>query len=53
MVLVDVLQPLRTMPGGELAADLRPDGVHLSEDASSALAPWLASQVTKAVQARK
>jgi peptidoglycan/LPS O-acetylase OafA/YrhL len=51
MVVVDVLQHLRTLPGGELAPDLRPDGVHLSEDAAIALAPWLASQVTKAVQA--
>jgi lysophospholipase L1-like esterase len=53
MIVVDVLQHLRTLPGGELAEDLRPDGVHLSEDASSALAPWLASQVTKAVRDSK
>lgn len=50
MVVVDVLQHLRTLPGGELSPDLRPDGVHLSEDASSALAPWLTAQVMKAVR---
>jgi peptidoglycan/LPS O-acetylase OafA/YrhL len=49
MVVVDVLQHLRTLPGGELSPDLRPDGVHLTEDASSALAPWLTAQVRKAV----
>ena len=53
MVVVDVLQHLRTLPGGELSPDLRPDGVHLSEDASSALAPWLTSQVVKAVRAAR
>jgi len=53
MVVVDVLQHLRTLPGGELSTDLRPDGVHLSEDAAVALAPWLTAQIRKAVGSSK
>ena len=50
LVVVDVAEHLRSLPGGELDPELRPDGVHLSENASTALAPWLAAQIVKAVQ---
>jgi peptidoglycan/LPS O-acetylase OafA/YrhL len=49
MVVVDLAAHLRSLPGGEMDPDLRPDGVHFSEEASKTLAGWLVDEVKQAV----
>lgn len=48
--VIDLAQYLRNAPGGELDPALRPDGVHLSEQASIELASWLGPQVLGALR---
>jgi len=43
--VIDVAGHLRSLPGGELDPRLRPDGVHLTEDASEEIVGWLGPEV--------
>ena len=52
MVVVDLAAHLRSLPGGELDPDLRPDGVHFSEESSKEIAEWLAPLVIDLVRGR-
>jgi len=46
--VVDLAGYLRILPGGELDADYRPDGIHLTKEASAKIAgDWLASEVLR------
>ena len=46
--VVDLASYMRTLPGGELDTDYRPDGVHLTNEASAKLAKdWLADEVLR------
>jgi hypothetical protein len=42
MVVLDLRGYLRSLPGDEMDRELRPDGVHFSEEASADLVEWLA-----------
>jgi hypothetical protein len=45
---VDLAGYMRTLPGGELDEEYRPDGIHLTADASAKLAgDWLASEILR------
>jgi hypothetical protein len=52
MVVIDLAGHLRSLPGGEMDAALRPDGVHFSEQASGELVHWLAPAIVDAVRSR-
>jgi peptidoglycan/LPS O-acetylase OafA/YrhL len=48
MRLVDLAGHLRSLPGGELDPDLRPDGVHFTVESSREVAEWLAPAILTA-----
>lgn len=48
--VIDVAAHLRAGPGGELDPSIRPDGVHVSEEASGPLAQWLAPAILAALE---
>lgn len=52
MVVLDLVGYLRSLPGNEMDARLRPDGVHFSESASVDLVDWLAPAIIEAVRNR-
>ena len=47
--VLDLAAHLRARPGGELDPSLRPDGVHVSEEASGEVAAWLGPQIVAAL----
>lgn len=47
--VIDVAGHLRASPGGELDPSVRPDGVHVSEEASGPLAAWLGPELLAAL----
>jgi lysophospholipase L1-like esterase len=53
MVVLDLVAHIRSLPGGEMDASLRPDGVHFSEDAAPALARWLAPEILRLIDERR
>jgi hypothetical protein len=50
MVVIDLVAYLRSLPGDEMDASLRPDGVHFSEEASTDLADWLGPAIIAEVR---
>jgi hypothetical protein len=48
--VIDVAAHLRALPGGEMDPTVRPDGVHVSEEASGPLAQWLAPEILAALE---
>jgi hypothetical protein len=48
--VIDVAAHLRAGPGGEMDPTIRPDGVHVSEEASGPLAQWLAPAILAALE---
>jgi peptidoglycan/LPS O-acetylase OafA/YrhL len=48
VAVVDLAAHLRSLPGGELDPDLRPDGVHFTEATSRQVADWLGPAVLAA-----
>jgi len=48
--VIDVAGHLRGLPGGELDPRLRPDGVHLTEDASEEIIGWLGPELVAAAE---
>jgi peptidoglycan/LPS O-acetylase OafA/YrhL len=49
VVTVDLGGHLRELPGGEMDADLRPDGVHFTVETATEVADWLGPAVLDAV----
>jgi len=49
--VVDLNAPLRSLPGGELDAHLRPDGIHFTNDSTNEIAPWLGESILAAAGA--
>lgn len=45
--LIDVQGWTAEQPGGEMSAEMRPDGVHFSDESSDALAMWLGPQLMR------
>jgi peptidoglycan/LPS O-acetylase OafA/YrhL len=50
--VVDLSAYLASLPGGELDPQLRPDGIHFSNDTTHTVAPWIAEQVLAAATGR-
>lgn len=48
--VIDVAAHLRAGPDGEMDPAIRPDGVHVSEEASGPLAQWLAPAILAALE---
>ena len=50
VTVIDLAAHLRSRPAGEMDPGLRPDGVHVSEEASGEVAAWLGPQVVEALR---
>jgi peptidoglycan/LPS O-acetylase OafA/YrhL len=51
MVTIDLGGYLRGLPGGEMDAEVRPDGVHFTAESAEEVAAWLGPEVLAAVEA--
>jgi hypothetical protein len=49
--VVELGAHLASLPGGELDNDLRPDGIHFSNETTKLIAPWIGEQVLAAAGA--